>query len=148
MIFRETQKYNQIWLWAILLGLVITSLFLFKTATPNSTGIITMAIVIPIILLLATLKLKTVISNQGITMSFGIFTKKYIEWLEVEEIKVIDYGFVGGWGIRLSPKYGIIFNVKGRKGILIKDHDGRKIVIGTQKEHEAKQIIRKLFYEV
>jgi len=148
MIFKETQKYNQIWLWAILLGLVITSLFLFRTSTPNSIAIFTMAIVIPIVLLFATLKLKTVISNQGITMSFGIFTKKYIEWLEVEEIKVIDYGFIGGWGIRLSPKYGVVFNVKGSKGILIKDHDGKKMVIGTQKEGEAEKAIQKLFYNV
>ena len=57
---------------------------------------------------------------------------------------MINYGFVGGWGIRLFTKYGTIYNTSGNKGLALELHDGKKLVIGTDKEEELKNFIEKL----
>lgn len=42
----------------------------------------------------------------------------------------MDYGFVGGWGICLGIKYGIVYNIKGRIGLVLELMDGKKYCIG------------------
>lgn len=54
-------------------------------------------------------------------------------------MKVINYGFVGGWGIRLWTKYGTVYNVSGNKGLFIKLKNGKTMVIGTQKSQELEK---------
>ena len=53
----------------------------------------------------------------------------------------------GGWGYRtsLGKKKGSAFNVKGNKGIQIEFKTGKKLLVGTQKESEATQVIHRYF---
>ena len=88
------------------------------------------------------MKLKTKINNDKIEMSFFPFIKKTIKWNEIKKVEVINYGFVGGWGIR-HPKYGKVYNIKGNKGLAIELLNGKKYLIGTQKETELKEVIKK-----
>ena len=45
-------------------------------------------------------------------MSFIPFVKKRIKWTEIKKAEVVNYGFVGGWGIRLSIEYGTVYNIR------------------------------------
>ena len=57
---------------------------------------------------------------------------------------MINYGFVGGWGIRLFTDYGTVYNTRGNKGLALKLQNGKRLVIGTQREDELKSVIQKL----
>ena len=87
------------------------------------------------------LKLQTKIDDKGIQMHYFPLSKKDIKWEQIESTAVIDYGFVGGWGIRYSSKYSTVYNTKGKMGVLIKLKDGGKFVIGTQRPEELKSFL-------
>ena len=85
----------------------------------------------------------TEITNQGVKMRFIPFVKKDIPWSEIKSIRIVDYGFVG-YGIRLGSKYGTVYNVNGSKGLAIVLSNGKQFVIGTQREKELKEILKKI----
>ena len=58
--------------------------------------------------------------------------------------EIVNYGFVGGWGIRLWTKYGTVYNMRGNKGLAIALTDGNKFLIGTQKPEELTAILEKI----
>jgi len=89
------------------------------------------------------IRLKTEIDQHEIRMRFFPFTKKSIPWEEIKSAETVNYGFVGGWGIRLGTKYGTVYNTSGNKGVAIELKNGRKFCIGTQKVTELDRIIEK-----
>ncbi|MGK7390468.1 MAG: hypothetical protein ACNS60_08955 [Candidatus Cyclobacteriaceae bacterium M2_1C_046] len=75
-------------------------------------------------------------------MRFIPFVYKSIKWKDIEQAEVINYGFIGGWGIRFGSKYGVLYNIKGNKGLHIKLKNGDQLVVGTQKEDELKDALK------
>jgi len=107
-------------------GLIIFSIFIFG-----------------LIALFYGIRLKTEINQNEIIVNFFPFIRKRINRNEIKSAKTLDYGFVGGWGIRVWTEYGTIYNTKGSKGLAIELNSGKKILIGTQKEAELNKIIEK-----
>jgi hypothetical protein len=70
--------------------------------------------------------------------------RKKIDWEEVANAQVVDYGFVGGWGIRLFTSYGTVYNIRGRFGLALELKSGKKLLIGTQKPEALKAFIAQL----
>lgn len=150
--FKEEQKFSQWWLWLILTSLgILPFVGIYKQfivgepfgdkPIPN-TGLIILSVVIFLMVgLFLVMRLQTTIDATGIEMRYFPFLKKKICWHEIKTAKVINYGFVGGWGIRLWTDYGTVYNVKGNKGVAIQLTNGKKLLIGTQKEAELKQVI-------
>lgn len=154
--FREEQKFTQWWLWLILIGLGILLIFgMFKQLilgekfgdNPMSDiGLIIFCVFIyGIIALFWFMRLKTEIDQNEIRMNFFPFVKKRINWKEIKNAEIVNYGFVGGWGIRLWTKFGTVYNTKGNIGLAIELTNGKKILIGTQKENELNKIVEKAF---
>jgi len=146
ILFQETQKFNQWWLWLILLGIlgsVVWSLLAFKSDVPSIVTVVSIGIALIIFLMFLMLKLKTTITEEKITIHYFPFVKREWQWNELNTAEVIDYGFVGGWGIRIWTGYGTVYNVKGSKGLHIKT-DHKEHVIGTQKEEELRSSIAHL----
>ncbi|GAK94978.1 hypothetical protein JCM19298_754 [Nonlabens ulvanivorans] len=148
IIFQETQRFTQWWLWLIIIGLVVVILFQFNW-DEDLLDQLTIDKVMPsviiglILVLFLSLRLTTTITDDEITVRYIPFIKKVFKWSELSEAQVIDYGFVGGWGIRLWTNYGTVYNVSGSKGLHIK-MAGRQYVIGTQKEKELQSSIAHL----
>lgn len=144
MTFTETQKFATwaIWLMRATLVFVATSFIsAFKmTAMPSWSYGVMLVSMLPL-LLLEFAKLKTTVNADGIDMKFTPFSKKYFAWDDIETAEVIDYGFVGGWGIRLKTKYGTVYNTQGRKGLWLKLKNGNQVVIGTQKRAEMERAV-------
>ncbi|TDS57530.1 hypothetical protein [Myroides indicus] len=67
--------------------------------------------------------------------------KHTFSFSEIETYKIINYGFVDGWGIRFTMKYRTVYNIKGNKGLFIKLKNGKTFVIGTQKPKEINHIL-------
>lgn len=153
--FTEEQKFTQWWLWVILIGIGLLPVYGiykqviigedFGSKPLSNLGLIIFSVfVFCFILLFYFMRLKTEIDQQEIRMRFFPFVQKRILWTEIKNAKLVNYGFVGGWGIRLWTSYGTVYNTKGDKGLAIELLDGKKLLIGTQKEAALKEFLATL----
>jgi hypothetical protein len=148
ILFQETQKFNQWWLCIIFMGIVLISLSLFNWDNDfvnqlTTDKIIPSSIAVGILVLFLSIKMVTTITEDKITVSFFPFTKREFYWTGLQFAQVIDYGFIGGWGIRIWTSYGTVYNLRGSKGLHIKTAD-KQYVIGTQKEEKLRSKIAHL----
>ncbi|QAA83174.1 hypothetical protein EI546_05155 [Aequorivita sp. H23M31] len=154
MYFIEKQKFTQWWMWVILIGLAIMPIYgiyeqlimgnpVGNHPVSNLVMVITTLFIFGLIYFNWYITLITEINSDGIKMRFIPFLKKDISWSEVESAQIVDYGFVG-YGIRLGSKYGTIYNIKGGKGLALKLRNGKRFVIGTQKETELITELKKI----
>lgn len=81
------------------------------------------------------------IDESAIRVSFWPFAKKVFKWEDIETVEVVNYGFVGGWGVRLGTKYGTVYNASGKMGLAIVLKNGNKFCVGTRKPDELAAII-------
>ena len=143
MKYQEEQSFNQPWLIVLLLLIMLIPVVgiiyqvelgkQFGTNPVSDVGLFIMLIAFSLpLLLLRFIKLDTRIDPHGIYYRFSPFSGKKLTWEEIETAEVLDYGFIGGWGIRLPTKYGTAYNVRGRKGLALILKNGKKILIGTQ----------------
>ncbi len=153
--FTEEQKFSQWWLWLILIPIGIMPIYgiykqlllgePFGSKPMSDAGLIVLAIVVFLIIgLFLMMRLKTKIDAAGIHMRYFPFVKKEVKWHEVKKVEVVNYGFVGGWGIRLWTSYGTVYNMKGSIGLAVELESGKKFLIGTQKETELTEVIEKI----
>ncbi|WP_324720852.1 hypothetical protein [Salinimicrobium sp. HB62] len=131
--FKEVQKFTQWWIWLSLLGIGVILFYIQSNLGP--------IILIAIGLLFLSMRLITRIDQNGIHYRFFPFVSKDYSWSEILTARVIDYGFVGGWGIRLFTPYGTVYNVKGSKGLAVELKDGRKFCLGTQRPQELQKVL-------
>ncbi|WP_282165369.1 hypothetical protein [Cellulophaga baltica] len=153
-LFYEEQKFTQWWLWLLLLliiGYLLFDLISFSYSSDeiftvgtiifNTENLIPLILVCLVILLFLILKLKTTLSQDYIQISFfPFFTKKW-NWSEINTTDIVTYGFIG-YGIRLSLKYGTVYNIKGNHGLAIHLKNGKKLMVGTQKPEELANVIK------
>jgi len=153
--FKEEQKFTQWWLWLILIGIGILPIFgiykqlimgeKFGEKPMSDFELIIFAVFIfGLIAMFWFIRLKTEIDQTEIRMNFFPFVKKTAKWKEVKSAKIVNYGFVGGWGIRLWTNYGTVYNTDGHKGLAIELLNGKRFLIGTQKEIELNEIVEKV----
>lgn len=106
----------------------------------------TFALVLPlllIVLLFLILHLETVVNAERIRVRYFPFLKRTFNWSEVETAPSVKYGFVG-YGIRISVKYGTVYNVKGSIGLAITLKNGKNRLIGTQRPRELEAIVKSI----
>lgn len=137
-LFAEKQRFTQWWFWLIIL-LVVAFAFYYEESTLERV----VALIIPLFLFI--LNLETEISQEGISVRFFPFhlKKKFFAWDEIAKAEVREYSPLleyGGWGIRRG-KSGRAYNVKGKMGLQLVLKNGKKVLIGTQKAEELKQIL-------
>lgn len=162
-VFNETQRFNQWWMQLIHIASILFLLYSIyqwyfaesnvgNVSSNDMVGQLAVIITIAsIFILFYFLKLNTEIDERGIHYQFLPFqlSSRTIRWDEMEKCHVRTYSPIkeyGGWGYRNSlGKKGQAYNVKGNKGIQIAFKSGKKLLIGTQKEDEARQIIERYF---
>ena len=164
--FKETQRFNQIWLWILLIIVAISILktpisAIFSSAGspteipaegPNLVLVILQFIsVIVIFSIFYFSQLKTIIDDDGIKVKFGWLMKNYrmINWDEVDEVFIRKYNPLddyGGWGIKHGRK-GKALNVKGNKGLQLFLSSKEKLLIGTQKPQELQAFLEQNIFK-
>lgn len=99
-------------------------------------------------------KLKTRIDEEGIHYQFFPFhfSLKTIKWSEIRKayFRVYDpIGEYGGWGLKggvfWKSSKGTAVNIAGDKGIQLELKNGKKLLIGTQKEAAVKEVLKRYF---
>src|SRR5690606_39108425 len=154
-LFTESQRFNQWWVWLIVILscgvpfiIFVQQIVLGKTVGdhPMSDSAVILSLIIPVIfiLLFYMMQLKTVITRETLSFRFVPFVKRTIPLKDLETFKVINYGFVGGYGIRLTMKYGNVYNIKGNKGLFVKLKNGKTFIVGTQKPEALEKTIQQL----
>ena len=151
--FSEKQRFNQWWLY-LLLGTVLLyalipafkqfqeGVLFTKELTDKDNMLVVIAILLVVNGFIFLVHLKTHIDHSGIKMNFFPLKSKFVVWENIKSISVVNYGFVGGWGIRLWTKFGTVYNVKGKIGLSIKLVNGDQFLIGTQKPEELKGFLK------
>jgi len=158
--FKEIQRYRQIWVWIIIIGVLALcgwgfyqQIILGKPwgTTPVSDTALILLLLIPIgiLILFLTTRLETEINESGIYYQFLPFHfKRYkIDWTTVDKAYVRKYKPVaeyGGWGIRFWFGHGRAYNISGNQGLQLEFKNGRRLLIGTQKPIEIEQLLQQL----
>ncbi|MEI7829000.1 MAG: hypothetical protein WCI31_04480 [Prolixibacteraceae bacterium] len=166
-MYKETQKFNQIWIW-ILLGLsglipifafgfgIYKQIILgqqFGNNPMSNNGLITSFFLVLLLFgvltyLFVVANLTTVIDSTGVSYKFFPFHLKYhkLSWNEIASYDVVTYHPIrdyGGWGIRFV-KGGKAFNTSGDKGLQLYLKTGKKLLIGTQNEQELTRFLSEI----
>ena len=154
-VFKEKQRFTQLWL-LVLLGtsLIVpvtltTKEYLKENTTMSTTEYIFILLgIIFSIVFIFIFKLTTRIDEYGIHYQFFPFhlSQKKIAWSEINKAYVRNYEPIseyGGWGLKnlFWKKNGSAVNVSGDIGIQLELKNGKKLLIGTQKEQEAKRVL-------
>ena len=169
-IFKEEQRFNQWWLillFVLVYAVIAYDVFLvFMDKTRANTDSLTAmvfagAILIFVTILIFSVTLETRIDEMGITYKFSPFHSKArnIPWDGLEACSIRKYSPIleyGGWGYRgvLKSqlfgfgKNGRAYNVRGNIGIQMILKDGSKILLGTQKMQQAKDVVRNYSYNL
>jgi len=150
VIFQEEQRFNQWWLWLLIISTLLVIIATAIGVTWDSSGTsstigttVSKVVGVGMVALFYFMKLKTSITEDTISIHFYPLVKREWKWSELTTAQIIDYGFIGGWGIRLWTGMGTVYNVRGSKGLHIKT-DHKEYVIGTQKEEELRSSIAHL----
>lgn len=167
--FNEEQRFTQPWLWVILvvsLGVALIPLVagLFvqiiqgKPYGENSSSDTTLLVIFFVVLAISIglmglfwkMRLITEIGSEGISVQFPpfffkprIYTPDTIESFKIRQYKPIrEYG---GWGIKQGVgKSGRAYNVKGNQGLQLILKNGRKLLIGTQRNDAILRAMNKM----
>ena len=161
VLFKETQRFRQWWLWLILIGLngvnvwFLIEKYIYKKAFPDTTyhsysgAEVGCIIVLLVTALIMITKLETMIDTNRIEVRFFPFHLKVKTFLAqniglayVRKYKPLSE--YGGWGLRngLAAK-GKAYNISGNQGIQLVFKDGSWLLIGTQKPDEAGAALQK-----
>lgn len=152
LVFKEKQRFRQLWLWVFLLASV--GLFLFGLIS-NLSGArldiwgtsIGLATLVLVVVLFMSLKLETRIDPYSIEFRYPPLINRWkkIDREMIQSVQVGKYSpwEYGGWGIRYGGN-GWAYNVRGNMGIIIKKKNGRRLLIGTQEPLKAKEAVENL----
>lgn len=154
-IFKEEQRFTQPLIIVILSmsALVTFGLVIHEYTKEGSNMKLVELVTVLGIFLSATLpifffKLITRIDEKGIHYRFFPFHRKQksILWSEIQTAYVRQYDAIseyGGWGLKggFRRKKGKAINTKGDIGIQLELTNSKKLLIGTQKESDAKKVL-------
>ena len=155
LFFEEKQRFTQWWMWFFVLTPLAFGMYggyvqFFQGVPFGDKPFSNTGLVIFILFGFAFIgffwinELHTNISNKGISIRFFPYTSKTIAWEEISHCRVMPYGFVGGWGVRLFTQYGTVYNVKSGQGLFIQLKNKKKCLVGTQRPKELKQWLSEL----
>jgi len=152
ILFSEKQRFNQWWIWVIILVACIMPVWQFYRAIienqvvlSDPTEYIGLMIMVLIIILFLSNRLDSEIRQDGIYVRFipFIWKQRVYSWDSIEKLYIRRYhplGEYGGWGIRGFGKNRAL-NVSGNQGLQIVFKDGRRLLIGTRKPDEIKSVL-------
>ena len=154
-VFKEEQRFTQTWLIVLLAISTLIPLIIVVSEYLKGKTTLNELITVVVIMFFATsliffFKLTTKIDQIGIHYQFFPFhfSFKTIPWDDISKAHVRNYDAIsefGGWGLKggslWSSEKGKAINVSGNIGIQLVLKNNKKLLIGTQKENAAKQVL-------
>ena len=142
-LFKEKQKFSNWILWGVSMLLIPLGLLTlygiyqqiilgvpFGTKPGSDLALVLITFFsFSFVLCFWSLHLKTEIDSSKIKIYFFPFIKREIYWNEILKAEIVDYGFVLGWGIHITHKYGTVYNTKGKIGLAVQLKNGKKKMV-------------------
>ena len=163
-VFKEEQRFTQLWLLVILaVSLIVPVILIVKEYTQQNSTMSSTEFALTLLGIVASFafififKLTTRIDEYGIHYQFFPFhlSLRKIAWSEIEKAYVRNYdpiGEYGGWGLKggllWNKKRGTAVNISGDIGIQLELKNDKKLLIGTKKEQEAKRVLETYQYKL
>lgn len=161
VLFSEKQRFKQWWIWLLMIGMngfILTGIYfklkndaaIASEEVDNTSLVIVACVSIVLTLMFFLLRLDTQIKADGIYVRFFPLRLKYrhYNWEDLSKIYIREYsplGEYGGWGIRYTISgAGKAYNISGKIGLQLELTTGKKVLIGTQKGEEIKEILTRL----
>lgn len=137
-MFSEKQRFNQWWLWLILLVSNFSFLigyFFEENKVDRVALVVGLVVVFTITLLIFRFRLETEIKRDGVYVRFPplLLKWRYYPWEKIAKSYIREYKPIleyGGWGIRGLGKNRAL-NISGNMGLQLEFTDGKKLLIGT-----------------
>lgn len=152
VLFRERQRFRQVWLWVIILG--VASLFwagfMYQVVLGGTFGnrpisdiqlaVITALVGAGLPLFFYKMALTTEVVPGELRIQFWPFHLKPVtialhELRNYEQVTYNPIAEYGGWGIRWTFK-GKAYNVYGNQGVKLYFYNRKPLLIGSQKPDE------------
>ncbi len=148
--FHEEQRFRQIWVWAIILGVAglqwwgwIQQIMLGQPFGNNPgpdwmVWLFWLLFGIGLPLFFAWLRLVIDVDDQGVTLRYAPLSRRRIRFDEIERCETIDYQPLrqyGGWGVR-GLGSNRAYNVSGSQGVRLHLRSGDLVLIGSQRAHD------------
>lgn len=159
ILFKETQRFTQWWLWLILGGIFCFQLFRcinqiffdvpFGNDPISDEGLIGLNIfLLALLIFFWQINLETVITKDGLYVKFFpfLFKFRFFSFSSISKVYVRKYSPLreyGGWGLRYGFG-GKAYNIKGNMGLQIDFKDSSNLLIGTQKAEELAEVLGRL----
>lgn len=156
ILFTETQKFKQWWLWIILIGIDVFILYgvikqvingqqFGNKPASNTELLIISGITLLITILFLIIRLDTQIKKDGVYIKFFPLHLKFRQftWAQLSKCYVRKYsplGEFGGWGLRFGFG-GKAYNISGNEGLQLEFTDNKKLLVGTQKPKELTEAL-------
>jgi hypothetical protein len=143
--FTETQAFLPIAYGILGLSEVIAVCAIFVTSPRLPAGFYWL-IIIPYGLVGNLLCQRTTVTATNLTVTFGALFPLYRRQIALQTIasaEAITYSPLadyGGWGIRGWGK-NVALNARGNRGVRLALHDGRRVLIGSQRPNELAEAL-------
>ena len=160
--FREAQKFQQPWIWTLLMVMTLAAVVCFGYGMIKQLGFgqpwgdrpmsdTALAIVGPLVIfftmgityLFDKLKLIVEVRDDGLYIRFFPLSRQIIRYENIEKSYVRTYRPLkeyGGWGIRYGRK-GKAYNVSGNRGVQLKLSGGKRLLLGSQQPEKLADAI-------
>ena len=161
ILFAENQKFNQWWLWLLLLSINLFMIYGFYEQVINghrfgdkpmsNTGqTIALTATLALSVFFLIIKLQTIVKEDGIYYRFFPIHRAYrkFTWDKLKFVFVRQYSPLseyGGWGLRFGISgTGKAVNVSGNKGLQLVFADNKKLLIGTNKPEAFIEVLSEI----
>lgn len=156
-IYEEQQKLRQWYVWFVLvfslvltIGFTIKSFMSYIQGEPGASSFIVLGALLLFICLFFVIstagsKLNVIATEDAIHFQWIPLNYRYnkVFWQNVQSIKLIKYNSFG-YGMRISEKYGSIYNAFGGYAINIITRGGNQFLIGTANPDKFEEVLIKL----
>ncbi len=155
-MFREIQRFRQWWVWLLVYGIaslvwygLIQQIIFGKPFGTNpapdwAMWLIWLLCGIGLPVFFHSLRLIVEVREDHIYIRYAPLVTRKIPFVEIERYEARTYQPIkeyGGWGIKGWSRKKTAYNVSGNQGVELKLHDGRQVMIGSQRPQELAQAI-------
>lgn len=143
--YKEFQ-FGWIVFWCIVFIQILVTVFYLSDSGSRAISLDGYLVIslLSIVVLLLFYGLTTLVTDEAITVSFGIgIIRKRIRLERIKSVEAVKTPWYYGWGIRVIPN-GILYNVSGLDGVELRFIDAKRVIrIGTKDSENLKREIEK-----
>lgn len=157
VVYREVQRFRQIWLWVLVLFIAVLMWYITikqiflgipmgNNPAPDVLLVIfwlAFGILFPVFMLWMC-RLIIEVRPSGLYMRFAPFHAHYKSFLfkDIITYDAVIYNSLkrfGGWGVRFNAKGETAYNISGKRGIELQLRNNTVVIIGTQNLNELEK---------